>query len=172
MHLPTALATLFLVTAAITGCASPPPHVETSSASPAGIALRKSFVIEVSDTPPPGYTPAARSRDVLDMARPKVEAELTRKGYVAKAGGEADMIVRLSAGMRTVVDQPSGRVAAEGAPADVDEISTLALTIVDRKSSETLFSGTAKKEIHRQTVKDADVAYAVTQILEPVPAAR
>lgn len=162
---------LFLVSAAIVGCSSPKPDVRTSSSNAAGIARHKSFSVEVSDTPPPGYSPAARSKNVMDMARPKVEAELARKGYVAATGAESDLIVRLSAGVRTVVDQPSGRVAIEGAPADLDEVSTLAVTIIDRKSSESLFSGTAKKEIHRTTVKESDVAYAVTQILEPVPAA-
>jgi len=160
---------LFLVSVAVVGC-SPKPQVRTQSTNAAGIAAHRTYLIELSETPPPGYAPAKRSKDVLEMARPKVDAELTRKGYVAGTG-ETDLVVRLSAGVRTVIDEPSGRVAVEGAPADVDEVSTLAVAIVDRKSGENLFSGAAKKEVHRKGIKDSDVAYAVTQILEPVPAA-
>ncbi len=132
----------------------------------------KSYVIALTEKPPQGYSPAKRSKVVLDMARPKVEAELGKKGYVVAAAEEqADMIVELAAGVRVVVDQPTAAAAARGAEQDLDEVSTLTVNILDRKTKENLFAGSAKKEVHSQTVKDDDVTTAVAEMLEPIPMA-
>jgi hypothetical protein len=160
----------FFVAAAATAGCSPNPQVQTNSANVAGVARYKTYLIEITDSPPAGYRPAARSRNVLEMARPKIEAAMGKKGYTASAGAEADLIVRVSAGVRTVVDQPTGTAAIDGAPSETDEVSTLVINIIDMKSKEKLFEGAAKKEIHSRQVKDEDVAFAVTQMLDPVPA--
>jgi hypothetical protein len=151
------------------GCATN-PQVQTNSANVAGVARHKTFLIEMTESPPAGYKPAVRSKTVLEMARPKIEAALVKKGYSASPGAEADLIVRVSAGVRTVVDQPTGTAAIDGAPSETDEVSTLVINIIDMKSKEKLFEGAAKKEIHSRQVKDEDVAFAVTQMLDPVPA--
>lgn len=158
--------------AAAAACGGTKPQVATTgSASAAGVARFKSYVMEIAETPPQGYSPAKRSKVVLEMARPKIEAELTKKGYVAASSeAEADLVVRVAAGVKTIVDQPTGAAQIAGADADADEVSTLAINILDRKTKESLFAGSAKKEIHSRTVKDADVTTAVTGILEPVPA--
>lgn len=152
-------------------CGATKPEVTTSGAtSAANVARHKSYVVEISDTPPQGYSPAKRSKVVLDMARSKVDAELAKKGYVAAStADQADMVVQLAAGVRLVVDQPTASAAAAGADAEVDEVSTLSVNILDRKTKENLFAGSAKKDVHSKTVKDADVTSAVVEMLEPIP---
>ena len=77
--------------------------------------------------------------------------------------------MHLSAGVRKVADHPTGGAARAGADTDVDEISTLAVRIVDRKSQGTLFSGTAKKEFHSRQPQEEDVSGAVAEMLASIP---
>jgi hypothetical protein len=153
------------------GCGSARPEVQTSSTNTAAMARYKTYAVDMSNPPPAGYSPASRSKTVLEMARPKVEAELGKKGYVAAAEADADLLVHLAAGVKTVADQPTGAVAIAGGDTELDEISTLTVTIVERKSKESLFSGKAKKEVHSRAPSDADVTSAVGEMLEPIPSA-
>lgn len=162
---------LGMFVAVTASCGGTKPQVETTSAaSAASVAHYKTYSIEVATSAPKGYTLAKRSKVVLDMARPKIDAEMTKKGYVAKAGNDADLVVHVAAGVKLGTEEPSSGELRAGVDTDVDEVSTLAVTIHDRKTNESLFSGSASKEIHSKTVKEADVSFAVTEILEPIPA--
>lgn len=162
----------FAMLVALAACGATKPQIATTGkTSAAAVASHKSYFLLIVETPPHGYLPAKRSQQVLEMAKPKIDAELTKKGYASVASeNEAELVVRVAAGVKQVVDQPTGSAQLAGVDSEVEELSTLAINIVDRTTGDSLFAGSAKKEIHSKSVKDSDVAAAVTGILAPVPA--
>lgn len=161
-----------VIVVALAACGATKPQVSTTGkASAAAVGSHKSYFLLIVETPPQGYAPAKRSQQVLEMAKPKIDAELAKKGYAGVASeSEAELIVRVAAGVKQVVDQPTGSAQIAGVDSEVEELSTLAINIVDRTTGDSLFAGSAKKEIHSKSVKDSDVTAAVTGILAPVPA--
>jgi hypothetical protein len=146
-------------------------RVQTSSSNAAGVARRQTYALDLAAAPPSGYVTTPRTPEVLAKAGPRISAELERRGYAVAPEAEADMVVHVSSGSRKVVEEPSGGALRAGAPSMVDEVGILIVEIVDRKTNEKLFSGTAKKDIHTSKVDEAEIAAAVAQLLEPVPAA-
>jgi hypothetical protein len=158
--------------AAVTAACGNKVQVKTTSADVSSIARNRTYAHDPADGTPPGSSDPARAQQLLETARKQIDGELQRKGYALAAPGEADMIVRVTSAVRQVVDEPTGAMAAAGAPGELDTVGSLSIEIVERASRESLFRGVAKKEIHTRRVAENEVAAAVTEILEKVPASQ
>ena len=156
-------------------CATGPSstlQVKTNSAVVANVAAHRTYAHAVATTPA-GYSEGRLTPETLAMARTRVDENLDAKGYVlAPTEEEADMIVRLSSGIRLRVQEPTGASANAGAPTETDIVGKLVVDLFDRKTGGQLFHGYARDEIHRDDVDGKKLGTAVRLILEPIPAAR
>ena len=163
---------VLLAVAASTGCHKTPDstmQVKTNSAAVSNVARYRTYSHETASLPPAGYAPTAFTPDVLAKVRRRIDVEMEKKGYVLVPSG--DLVVRISSGVRTVEDQPTGTAAAAGAPVDHDQVGALVIDIFDRANEGHLFHGYAKDEVHADA-DDEQVDKAVMHILEPLPSRR
>jgi hypothetical protein len=159
---------------AISACAesletSPHATVQTTGAETTNLASYRTYEHAADVATVTGWTGAPISTDTVETVWREVDAALEAKGYRAAPGG--DLIVRLSTGQRRVERQPTGRVAAAGAPPSTVTEGSLGIEIVERSSQRVLFHGAATDEIHGPP-SDARLKKAVGDILERVPVAR
>ena len=161
-----------LAVAAVAGCHNTPEstmQVKTNSAAVSNVARYRTYSHETAALAPAGYAPTAFTPDVLEKVRRRIDVEMEKKGYVLVPTG--DLGVRISSGVRTVDDQPTGTAAAAGAPADRDQVGALVIDVFDRANEGHLFHGYAKDEVHSDA-DDEQIDKAVMNILEPLPSRR
>ena len=161
-----------LAVAVLGGCHKTPDstmRVKTNSAVVSSVAQHRTYSHETAPVAPAGYAPTAFTPEVLEKVRRRIDVEMEKKGYVLVPSG--DLVVRISAGVRTVEDQPNGGANAAGAPADRDQHGALVVDIFDRSNEGHLFHGYARDEVHADADED-QINRAVMQILEPLPTRR
>jgi hypothetical protein len=166
------LPVVVVAVAVFAGCHKTPDstmRVKTNSAVVSNVAQYRTYSHEVAPVAPAGYSPTAFTPEVLEKVRRRVDLEMEKKGYVLVPSG--DLVVRISSGVRTVEDQPTGAANAAGAPADRDRLGALVVDIFDRSNEGHLFHGFARDEVHVDA-NDDQINRAVMQILEPLPARR
>lgn len=144
-------------------------QVKTNSAVVQNVARHRTYSHETAALPPAGYATTALTPEVLEKVRRRIDVEMEKKGYVLVPAG--DLVVRISSGVRTVEDHPTGAAAAAGAPEEHDQIGSLVVDIFDRANEGHLFHGFAKDEVHADA-NDEQINKAVTKILEPLPSRR
>lgn len=156
--------------ALVVGCASKPTttmRVKTSSAVVGTVAQHRTYSHETADQAPAGYVATTLTPEVLEKVRRQIDVEMEKKGYQLVPAGE--VVVRISAGVREALDQPTGRAAVEGAPVERDRVGSLVIDVFERSSEGHLFHGYARDEIYGNGPKDAQIQEAVRKILEPLP---
>jgi Domain of unknown function (DUF4136) len=160
-----------LGTFAITGCHQTPDRtmrVKTNSAVVSSAAQYRTYSHETAAEAPAGYAPTSLTPEVLAKVRRRIDVEMEKKGYVLVPAG--DLVVRISSGVRTTEDQPTGRAAAVGAPVEQDRLGALVIDIFDREHGGHLFHGYARDELRSEDLDEQQINGAVTKILEPLPA--
>ena len=156
----------------LAGCHKTPDstmRVKTNSAVVANAAQHRTYSHEEAPVAPAGYARTTLTPEVLDKVRRRIDVEMEKKGYVLVPSG--DLVVRISAGVRTVEDQPTGASNAAGAPAEQDRLGALVIDIFDRENEGHLFHGFARDEVHGDA-NEEQINRAVMQILEPLPSRR
>jgi len=167
------LAVVALAAAAVCSChdaAQSTMQVKTNSAVVSNVARHRTYSHETAPRAPAGYETTAFTPELLGKVRRQIDVEMEKKGYVLVPSG--DLVVRISSGVRTAEDQPTGSAAAAGAPGEQDRIGSLVIDIFDRANEGHLFHGYAKDEVHSAGATDDQIAAAVTKILEPLPSRR
>lgn len=149
------------------GGANPVP-VHTWSVDASSLARHRTYAHEAGK-PPSDHTVSARSTVVIEKARPHVDAEMQRRGFVLVPPEEADLVVRIASGTRTEEESPTGAAAVVGAPTSEDRMSVLFVDIVERATGKFLLHGRATKEVYNGKVDDREVEKAVKEIFEEVP---
>ncbi len=164
------VAALTLSSLTFLACGSP-VRVQTTSADASRIGDHPTYARETASAPD-GYRPGARTANVLKSAWDEVDANLAKRGFVLADEKEARLTVRLASGVKIVESRTSGGALRDGAPAtDPDTLSTLVVQILDRKSGDILFQGTAEREIHSDKVDAKEIGVAVTKMLAPLSSA-
>lgn len=161
---------LALVALAV-GCHQTPGstmQVKTNSAVVASVAQFRTYSHQTASTAPAGYVEGAFTQDALERVRRRVDVEMEKKGYVLVPNGE--IVVRISSGVRNVIDEPRGSVALAGAPVQQTQIGSLVIDIFQRENEGQLFHGYARDELHHREATDLQINTAVQKILEPLPA--
>ncbi|MBX3224273.1 MAG: DUF4136 domain-containing protein [Labilithrix sp.] len=164
------LAALALVAVACHKTPESTMQVKTHSAVVSNVARYRTYSHETAESAPKGYAPTAFTPEVLERVRQRIDVEMEKKGYVLVPAGE--LVVRISSGVRTVEDEPTGATVAAGAPVDLDRIGALVVDVFDRSNEGHLFHGYAKDELRTKDATDAQIDTAVRTILEPLPARR
>ncbi len=162
---------IFVLVLALAGCgaASGSPVVKTTGAEVSSISRYTTYTFALAEHAPEGYARRMPPRpEVLEQVQRDVDAELQRRGYQPSPNGE--LVVRISTGSRIVEDQPTGGAAAVGAPAMEETEGALVIDIFERDSGRQLFHGFAHDVIRGEKVQNAQIAKAVSKILEKVPA--
>ena len=144
-------------------------RVKTNSAVVSNVARYRTYSHETAPVAPAGYSPTALTPEVLDKVRRRIDVEMEKKGYVLVPSG--DIVVRISSGVRTVEDQPTGAANAAGAPSDYDRLGVVVVDLFDRANEGHLFHGYARDEVHADA-NEEQINRAVMQILEPLPSRR
>lgn len=160
--------------APLAGCKTGPAstmQVKTSGGQVAGMARFKTYSHEENLTPPPGYATGRMTPELLEKVRVQIDVHLQKKGYVVAPPGTGELVVRISWGIRTVLQEPTGAAANAGAPGQADQVGKLVIDVYERANNSELFHGFAKDEIHSRDVNGTKVATAVDLLLEPVPRA-
>jgi len=144
-------------------------RVKTNSAVVSSVAQYRTYSHETAPVAPAGYSPTKLTAEVLEKTRRRIDVEMEKKGYVLVPSG--DLVVRISSGVRTVDDHPTGAVNAAGAPEDRDRLGAIVVDIFDRANEGHLFHGYARDEVHADA-NEEQINRAVMQILEPLPSRR
>ncbi len=156
----------------LAACGGSRTEVRTSSADVSHVVGHSTYVHETVAAPA-GYSATERSALVLQEAWTSVDAILQGKGYTLAPADSALMIVRVAAGVKVVHrSSPGGNIRAGGDATETDDVSTLIIDLVDRKSGEILYNGVAERDIHTNKVDPKVVANAVGRILNPIPNAQ
>lgn len=142
-------------------------QAKTTGADVASVGHHRTYSHETAETAPQGYQRGSLAPQVIAEARKDADAELQRKGYVLAENGE--LVVRMSSGRRVVEQEPSGSLAAAGAPADREDEGALVIDVLERSSGKVLSHGIARVALDENAVKPELVADAVTKILAPLP---
>lgn len=153
------------------GCHASPTstmYVKTNSAVVSSVAGYRTYSYETTAPTPNGYSATTITPDLLEKARRRIDVEMTKKGYELVPDGE--LRVRLSSGVRTTLDQPTGSAAAAGAPEEPDHLGVLVIDIFDRTNEGHLFHGFARDTFQSAKATDDQVSTAVATILAPLPA--
>lgn len=153
------------------GCASNPTstmRVKTNSAVVSTVAEHRTYSHETAEQAPAGYAETALTPEVLEKVRQQIDVEMEKKGYQRVPVG--DLVVRISAGVRAGLEEPTGTAAVQGAPVTRDRIGSLVIDVFDRENQGHLFHGYARDQIHGDGPKDTQIDEAVKKILEPLPA--
>lgn len=171
MSLRIAAATLLLLLAA---CAPSKDRVgtmqvTTHSAVISSMAGHKTYAFESIAPAPPGDAQWAGAPLAIAQVKQRIDAEMQAKGYVLDPNPE--LVVRISIGVRKVVEEPQGSAAINGAPVMTDTVTDLEIDVFDRANNGHLFHGKAQDELHHREVDGDKLAKAVRIILEPVPPA-
>jgi hypothetical protein len=150
------------------GGGSGSPVVHTSGAELESLGRYRTYAHATAQENPEGYAERGALRaEVLEKVRRDVDAELQKKGYAPDPNGE--LVVRISTGHRTTLEQPTGRSAAAGAPEKEQIEGALVIDILERASGKPLFHGFARDVVRGGKVEDAQIGQAVSKILEPIP---
>ena len=151
-------------------CAGADVRVETAGLDRARFATFTSFsVVTAADAPPTGYAAGNATPDVLALATNDVAAELSRRGY-QRNDQSSDLIVRVAAGSRTVLESPTGSQARLGVPVMKDTERAIVIDVIARSTSESVFHGVARYDAAR----DADpskVHETISKIVAEIPSA-
>lgn len=145
-------------------------QVKTNSAVVSNVARYRTYSHETADLAPKGYVPTAFTPEVLERVRRRIDVEMEKKGYALVPSG--DLVVRISSGVRTEKDEPTGATMAAGAPVEVDRIGALVVDVFDRSNDGHLFHGYARDELRTNDATDEQIDKAVTTLLEPLPSRR
>jgi hypothetical protein len=154
------------------GCNKTPDstlQVKTHSAVVKNVARYRTYSHETAALPPQGYAVNRFTPEVLDAARREIDVEMQKRGYI-RAEANGDIVVRISSGVRTVEEEPTGSTARAGAPVMTDRIGALVVDVFDRQNQGHLFHGYAKDEMRGEKMSDTQIKTQVTKILEPLPA--
>lgn len=141
--------------------------VKTNGAVVSNVARHKTYSHETAAQPPVGYVPTRMTPAVLDKVRQDIDADLQRKGYVLANDGE--LVVRISQGVRSVREEPTGSSAVAGAPEIPDTRSALVIDVFERATNGHLFHGFARDDVDPTTIDEKKLNEAVTKILAPLP---
>jgi len=144
-------------------------QVKTQSAVIASMTGHKTYAYESIAPAPPGDAQWAGAPLAVAQVKERIDAHMQAKGYVLDPNPE--LVVRISIGVRRVVEEPKGSAALNGAPVMTDTVTDLAIDIFDRENNGHLFHGTARDELHHREVDPDKLSKAVRVILEPVPPA-
>ncbi|MBX3261235.1 MAG: DUF4136 domain-containing protein [Labilithrix sp.] len=145
-------------------------QVKTHSAVVSNVARYRTYSHETAESAPAGYAPTAFTPEVLERVRRRIDLEMEKKGYVLVPSG--DLVVRISSGVRTEEDEPTGATVAAGAPVELDRVGALVVDVFDRSNEGHLFHGYARDELRTRDATDEQIDKAVTTILEPLPSRR
>lgn len=144
-------------------------QVTTQSAVIASMAGHKTYAFESIAPAPPGDAQWAGAPLAVAQVKERIDAEMQAKGYVLDPNPE--LVIRISIGVRKVIDEPKGSAALNGAPVTTNTVTDLEIDVFDREDNGHLFHGTARDELHHREVDGDKLAKAVRIILEPVPPA-
>jgi hypothetical protein len=163
------LPALLVCAAGVVGCNTPgnTMQVKTNSGVVSNVARYRTYSHANAALAPAGYSSTAYTPEVLDKVRARVDFEMEKRGYTLVPAG--DLVVRISSGVRTKVDEPTASANAAGAPLKRETIGGLAIDIFDRENEGHLFHGFARDEINAKSLTDQQISAAVETILEPLP---
>lgn len=144
-------------------------RVKTTSAVISSMSGHKTYAYEAVAPAPEGDAQWTGAQAAIAEVKEHIDADLQAKGYVLSPNPE--MIVRISMGVRTVREEPTGSLAVAGAPSGQDVQQDLAIDVFDYANGGHLFHGTASNPLHHREPGENKLAKAVRLILEPVPPA-
>lgn len=144
-------------------------RVKTSSTIISSMAGHRTYAYEAIAPAPPGDAQWSGSQDAIAEVKRQIDADLLRKGY--QLSPRPELVIRISLGVRTVREEPTGSAAVQGAPAGTDTQQDLAIDVFDLSNGGHLFHGTASNPLHHREPGENKLAKAVRLILEPVPPA-
>lgn len=166
---------LFLVLSlAIAGCAGGSQNpgnmqVKTTSAVISSMSGHKTYAYEAIAPAPAGDAQWAGAQNAIAEVKEHIDAGMKAKGYVLSPNPE--MVIRISMGVRTVREEPTGSKARLNVPEGSDTQQDLAIDVFDFSNGGHLFHGTASNPLHHREPGENKLAKAVRLILEPVPPA-
>lgn len=161
-----------LLCAAI-GCSATSPEPKQASASGVGASRAefkeyRTFSFAPASPPAGGYEVTPRSLDVRQRLTPLVREALEKRGY-SEATGDADLIIKISAGGGEVPGDKTQR----GNPEEPMPSGFIGIDAYDGRSGATVWHGSGQAEIDpRQPIDDALLARGVQRILAEFPARR
>lgn len=144
-------------------------RVKTTSAVVSSMSGHRTYAYEALAPAPPGDAQWTGAQAAIAEVKEHVDADLQAKGYVLSPTPE--MMVRISMGVRSVRQEPTGSMATLGAPSETDTQQDLVIDVFDYENGGHLFHGTASNPLHHREPGENKLAKAVRLILEPVPPA-
>jgi hypothetical protein len=166
-------ATIVLLVAALYGCAgssavSPSATVHTSGAAIEVVPRHRTYRLTTALEAPEGYAKDASVPVVLGRVAQMVDGRMQLLGYQPANDGE--LVVRLAAGQRKVEAQPTGAMAAAGAPSTSATEGAIVVDLIEASSGRTLFHGLATDVLHGE-LTDAQIDEVTSRIMDAVPEA-
>jgi Domain of unknown function (DUF4136) len=156
---------------AVIGCGSTSPEPRAASASGVGAPSAKfseyrTFSFAPANPPAGSYEVTPRALEVQQRLAPLVKASLEKRGY-AQAAGDADLLIKISAG----TGELPGDKTQRGNPEEPTPIGFIGIDAYDGRSGTTVWHGSGKAELTPdQPIDDALLASGVERILMDFPA--
>lgn len=163
---------MLVALALVAGCAREKAgtmQVKTSGTVVASMAGHKTYAYESIAPAPEGTVHWGGADVAIGQVKERIDGELQAKGYVLDPNPA--LLIRISVGVKTAVDEPQGSAALNNAPIMTNTVTVLSIDIFDHANNGHLFHGTAQDELHHREVDGDKLAKAVRLILEPVPPA-
>ena len=166
----TAALLLVLASAAChTSASTPDRAVQTIGAASVPSARYRTFAFGLAEPPAAPYALSARSFEVERRLEPFIVAELTKKGY-ALSEGNADFLVRFSAGNAEVPIPQPGETEGNGGPTEYVHVGEIVIDAFDGSSRAQVWHGAAEAQINPQRINEHLLQTAVRQMLAKFPA--
>ncbi|MBX3229025.1 MAG: DUF4136 domain-containing protein [Labilithrix sp.] len=142
-------------------------QVTTHSAVISSVSGHKTYAFEATAPTPDGTVQWADAPQTLAIIRERIEGEMRARGYVLDP--DPELLVRISLGVKKVLEEPKGMAAQHGAPSMTNDVTELHIDVFDRSNGGHLFHGSASDELHHREPDPDRIAKQVRLIMEPVP---
>ncbi len=165
----TALLFVLASTACHASASAPDRAVQTIGAASVPSARYHTFAFGLAEPPAAPYALSERSFEVERRLEPFIVAELTKRGY-ALSEGNADFLVRFSAGNAKVPIPQPGETEGNGGPTEYVHVGELVIDAFDGSSRAQVWHGAAEAQINPQKINERLLQTAVQQMLARFPA--
>ena len=147
-------------------------RVKTDDAKVAMVARHRTYSQEIAQTAPGTYAKGELTPEVVQEMGRAVDQEMGQRGYSLVTDGSGELVVRIAAGSRTSLDQPTGSAAARGGASATEATERgIVIDIFERATNEQLFHGYGRYDANPASMDEKKVREAVARIAATIPPA-